>query len=383
VQGIRSSASEKNNVGFLRLLFATLVVIGHAPEMIDGGRVREPLTVVFHTLSLGELSVDGFFLLSGYLITKSMVQTKSLGGYLERRILRIYPAFVVANLLGAFLLAPFVGAHPLHWLPKTLVSMVYLKRASFPGQLVGLPIPDLNGSMWTIPYEFRCYLLIAMLGVAGWLLRRKLILVITAAALVLCVVGTFPWANAKIEALAFSPVIVGLVGSPWQTLRLTTIFLIGACFYLYWDKFAPRLNAKVALACTLGAALLMFNPHTAEFALVTLGAYALFWLAFRANLGPVQKINDRWDISYGVYLYGWPIATAVLWVNRGIEPWLLCAIALPLSLAAGAASWWGVEKWTKDLVRSRSRPSRARESIRSEPAEFGNELKAASDIADV
>jgi peptidoglycan/LPS O-acetylase OafA/YrhL len=101
---------------------------------------------------------------------------------------------------------------------------------------------------------------------------------------------------------------------------------------------------------------LLFAPHLAEMAVTTLGAGALFWLAFKARLGRLQTINDHWDISYGVYLYGWPIAALALWLDRGISPWLLAATTLPLAMLSGAASWWLLERWTKDLLPSRSTP---------------------------
>jgi peptidoglycan/LPS O-acetylase OafA/YrhL len=90
-------------------------------------------------------------------------------------------------------------------------------------------------------------------------------------------------------------------------------------------------------------------PATAEFGITTFGGVALFWLAFRANLGLLQKINDRWDISYGTYLYGWP-ATIFL-INRGphMGPWLLTAAATSISLTLGTLSWVLVEKKAKSL----------------------------------
>ncbi|MET0220344.1 MAG: hypothetical protein ABW213_06795 [Tardiphaga sp.] len=58
-----SSASRSfNNSGVLRLAFATMVVLSHAPELVDGNRSREILTREFHTLSFGEVGVDGFFI---------------------------------------------------------------------------------------------------------------------------------------------------------------------------------------------------------------------------------------------------------------------------------------------------------------------------------
>jgi peptidoglycan/LPS O-acetylase OafA/YrhL len=102
--------SNKNNIGFLRLLFASFVIIGHSPELLDGNRNREPLSMIFHTISLGDLAVDGFFLLSGFLITKSMVNSRSFCRFLERRVFRIYPAFMLALDLGFNLVKRFIGS---------------------------------------------------------------------------------------------------------------------------------------------------------------------------------------------------------------------------------------------------------------------------------
>jgi peptidoglycan/LPS O-acetylase OafA/YrhL len=74
----------------------------------------------------------------------------------------------------------------------------------------------------------------------------------------------------------------------------------------------------------------------------------VFWLALKAELGPLQRINDRWDISYGTYLYGWPAAITILYFDRAISPWALAALALPAAMMLGALSWWGVEKPVKD-----------------------------------
>src|SRR5215468_1030364 len=78
----------------LRLWLAGAVLFSHCFELIDRGRIREPLDRLFHTFSAGDLAVDGFFVLSGYLILQSWTNDPHAGRYLARRALRIYPAFL-------------------------------------------------------------------------------------------------------------------------------------------------------------------------------------------------------------------------------------------------------------------------------------------------
>ena len=351
--------AHRNNVGLLRLVLAAFVIIAHAPEMADNNDLREPLNQLLHAhLSLGDLAVDGFFLLSGYLIAQSMEQARSLRDYLTRRVLRIYPAFVVAYLLSVFVFGPVVGAHPWGYLPQTFGRMILLLPTMYyPGQLAGQRPNFLNGSLWTIAYEFRCYILIGVLGVTGLLARRRLILAIT----VLAVLGALAAAFAQPVVIAWDmrhPQLSIAIGNPWSTLRLTAIFLVGTCFYLYRETVFPALSGRVALACAAAAVALMYRDRfVSEAAMTTLGAAALFWLAFKARLGWLQRINDSYDISYGVYLYGWPAEAGLRWAFPTLGPWAVAPLALVLAAALGAASWWGLERWAKGWGRSRGGPS--------------------------
>jgi peptidoglycan/LPS O-acetylase OafA/YrhL len=110
-------ASRANNFNFLRLLLATLVILSHSPEIVDGNRNREILTQIFHTVSFGELAVDDFFILSGYLIMQSWQRDPRLFDFFKKRILRIYPGFIVASLISAFVFGP-LGAQPHEYFSK-------------------------------------------------------------------------------------------------------------------------------------------------------------------------------------------------------------------------------------------------------------------------
>ena len=231
---------ERNNLGVLRLLLASLVVIGHAPEQIDGDRLREPLFRLVHTVTLGGVAVDAFFVLSGYLIAESAVRAVSISDYFVKRVARIYPAFVVAFLISVFLLGPMVGTRPLDELPRLALRLVALQGPPLQAtQLVGLPYPDLNGSMWTLAYEFRCYVLIAVLQALGLLRRPGVVLSLLALGLALTCVSTLPGTQSQLARLSQSKAIAWTIGDLASSIRLTTIFLAGARLLSLPRRSAP------------------------------------------------------------------------------------------------------------------------------------------------
>jgi peptidoglycan/LPS O-acetylase OafA/YrhL len=99
----------ENNFNFMRLVFALLVILGHSPELVDGNQSREVLMRIFGTMTCGGFAVDGFFLLSGYLIMQSWERQPDGWKFLKKRLLRIYPGFIVASLICAFVVGPLAG----------------------------------------------------------------------------------------------------------------------------------------------------------------------------------------------------------------------------------------------------------------------------------
>jgi peptidoglycan/LPS O-acetylase OafA/YrhL len=349
----RMRQAQGNNIGLLRLVLASLVIISHAPQMIDGDARREPMTMIVHTTaSFGGLAVEGFFLLSGYLITKSMLSTGAVGPYMVRRVLRIWPAYLAAFLISVFCLSPLLGGAPWRHLGRTFAALAVMRAPpTYPGLLKGLPYPVLNGSMWTIAYEFRCYVMVALMFMLGLLRRKWLCLGLAVLLIAGMIAETVPSVAQRLYTiLPFHLTFV--LGDAWQTIRLTAAFAVGMCAYLFWDRVSGWLNGWTVAACAVAMVLLLFVQPLAEAGMITFGAVVLFWLAMVARLGVLQRINDRWDISYGVYLYGWPVATTILYFHRDIGPATLAVTALLVSGACGAASWWGLERWAKNLFPS-------------------------------
>jgi peptidoglycan/LPS O-acetylase OafA/YrhL len=164
-----------NNFDVLRLVAAISVMFSHAFLIAEGTQRHEPLIVLTGNQAiLGLCGVFVFFAISGFLVTQSFEETGDPLQFLAKRALRIFPGLFVALLLSAFVLAPIVS---------TLEPGAYFRRAElyqyvlsnillsqrvhelpgvrFVANSVGL---EINGSMWTLRWEFLMYLMVLVLG---------------------------------------------------------------------------------------------------------------------------------------------------------------------------------------------------------------------------
>jgi peptidoglycan/LPS O-acetylase OafA/YrhL len=272
--------------------------------------------------------------------------------YLNKRIARIYPAFIVASLFCVFVVAPVGGAgigEVIARLPNTFARMLMLELPAMPGTFSGMKTTSLNGSMWTVSYEFRAYLLVLLLGLLGAFRYPSLIVALAAVAmLVFLAVPTESWAALH----AFVPEKIGrLTLEIDRLLRLTSIFLMGAAFYLYRDKI--RYTPSGVAISTIALIACLFFPNLAEPAVATFGAYLIFAFAFMTAGTIFSNINNKNDISYGVYLYAWPIELLIFWFLPH-TPLIVAGIAtFLLACVIGWLSWHLVEKPIMTLVRSK------------------------------
>ncbi|MBQ0936557.1 acyltransferase family protein [Ideonella paludis] len=323
-------AERHNNFNMLRLVFASMVILSHVPDLQDGHRQRELLTQVFGTLSFGELAVDSFFVLSGYLVSKSWMARPVARAYLAARLLRIFPGFAVASLICALVVGPmYGGAEYLEQFNGLRYAWTWITLAppSTPPVFAGTPYPLLNASLWTIRYEFFCYLLVMALGLLLPLQQARvwaaLAVVLVVAFVSLRMGGWTPP----------SPMVENLV-------RCAMVFSAGACFAWFESGWVWS-GTRAAVALLMWLLLMPLNP-LAEVATAWCWGYAILVFA-KQGLGPLA-FHRLPDMSYGTYLYAWPINKILLWHWPDMPLVWGVTLTMALSMAAGALSWRFVER---------------------------------------
>jgi peptidoglycan/LPS O-acetylase OafA/YrhL len=338
----RALESHANN-GFdvLRLVLAAFVVFTHSYFLVFDSPFLDPLYIFSRGhIDFGRIGVNGFFAVSGFLVTRSWLLTGDVRRYFQKRTARIYPAFLVAYaatvLIGVLsskdIQASLSGIHV--W--RTIVSPLFLSTSGITGAFPNNPVGVVDTTFWTLKYEFYCYIALAMLGIAG-LLTRPIVLLLFLTLVIPYVAqcaGYFtpPHWNYGITAL--------LVPSPFHWPRFFSYFFAGSAFYL-WRNVIPK--SKVLVVLALLGTIASFHFGLAEPALITLGTYCLF--AGALSVAAVLRVRGkRVDLSYGVFLFGILIQQLfIAWFSNSLSPLVLFIVAFPIACCVAYLSWRYIE----------------------------------------
>lgn len=326
-----------NGLWALRLVLAITVAVVHAQVIGWQSQPRLGRT------DLGDLAVDGFFVISGFLVTSS-AERLSLSRFAWHRALRILPGYWVSLVVTAFVAAPLLawarGRPPSGVLsgagsaPDFVVANVALMIRQW--TIAGLPGPPLvddamNGSLWTLFYEALCYLAIAALAWAGMIRKGKgghrLLahpLVATTAAVWVCLTAqSLGWLGGRLEYLP----------------RFALLFLLGALGRRYAHRVRYSTVGLVAAVMVLAVGVGVFENYRP----LSGGAFAYLVLWLMVAL-PVT-VQPSIDLSYGLYVYHWPVQ--LLTVETGLRDGgrvVLTVASIAATLVAALASWFLVEQ---------------------------------------
>ncbi|MBF4633034.1 acyltransferase [Agreia pratensis] len=321
-----------NSLNAIRLGLAAAVIVSHSwlvnglglPPMVGG-------------TDAGLVAVAGFFGISGYLVTASRLRSPSLRAYLWRRFLRIYPAFLVVLVITAFVFAPLStlvdGRSTIDWLGagKYVLSnaALFVRQLGVPNTLSNNPYPFVwNLPLWTLFYEAICYLLIGLIvSAAAGRLRGPIVGVLLG-------LTTFVSLGFKLAP--------GFIAAPVfeSAASLASFFLAGSLIHLYRHAIPSSvlLGAAAVLLAVVFAVLGVFSPLAA---LPT--AYVLLYLS--GVMTPLNAIGRRNDISYGMYIYGFPVQQGLVLFLGGVTlpMWAFAVLAVVFTVPFAWASWLAIE----------------------------------------
>lgn len=322
-----------NNFDAIRLLGAVLVLVGHAFPL--HGVPGNP--VVWG----GLIQVAGlvfFFSISGYLIARSWHLDPQLLRYLQKRALRIFPALAVVTLLSMFVLGPLLSRvslheyltnpHLWHYLKNVILSPVY----PLPGVFESTPIPNtVNASLWSLPAEFACYLVVPLVALLPTKARSATYLAVGIAA---------GMAARIMREDGFRLVFYGTDVA--QAVSIWPFFMVGAAIALAPTRLPLRLDFGL-IALMAGSLLASILPAQASYVWWIVLPYSVIALGCARTPG-ICRAGRFGDLSYGLYLYAFPIQQMLIVVFPHMRFATSVLAALALSLTLAFASWHLVEK---------------------------------------
>lgn len=287
------------NINCLRVLSAILVLVCHSYAITQNKE-----DVLYHLsggqCNLGGFAVAIFFFLSGLYVTKSLYKVKNLFGFFKKRCVRLFPQLWI-TIIASIVLGAFVTKLPvMEYLTNTetylyLLNGLLIPVHNLPGVFDNQIYETVNGPLWTMPVEFVAYLALAFTFViAQWLNKNKQVqmqkylhIVSYAVLLVLFLV-----VNLFIQRDGFLSTVI----------RPVIFFYTGTLYCDYSEKII--LNWKMAI---IVLALMVLLSWGGLFNLALILGLPYLIVVFCLATKQIKRLGELFDVSYEMYLVGWPI----------------------------------------------------------------------------
>ena len=328
----------KNNFDFLRLIFASFVIITHSYPLSGNKECDLICQLTFGQVSFSYIGVKGFFVISGYLIFQSLQRSENIFDYFWKRLLRLFPALIVVLFLTV-ILTPFVyqGDTPFFY-NKSLLTYIpnnlslYRTQYIIDGVFENNPYKsEINGSLWTIPYEFTMYILLSFFII----FRKKKIaiqILLLISFLLLLTANIFYFDKLK---------HYGFILSGGNLLDFGYFFIAGSLLAAINIEKINRKRELLILISILVVASIYFKFYFYSKYLTLPILFIIFGLnpiPFIYNIG--EKIGD---LSYGIYIYGFPVQQTLMYYFK-FNYLELMVYSLIFSYILAYFSWHLIEK---------------------------------------
>ncbi len=329
-----SNPDHRNSFDFLRFAAATLVLFSHS-YALSGRNAEEPIVRLTGFETGGGVAVAIFFIISGYLVSGSYLNSKNWLHFFWKRALRLFPALTVTVLLAMFVLGPLFTnidlrdyfRSPLTW--NYLKNIILYPHYGLPGLFASNPYPNaVNGSLWTLPVEFAMYLLVFAFGLTRFLSTRFILYIVLV--FVLCYVKATE--ISKYVLLGIIPLI--------HFFKLGAYFFAGSAMYLFKRKISLRNDVFFCLIVLVAASFhTPYGPIVLQLAL----PYLVIHFAY-IKIGRLHNFGRFGDFSYGIYVFAFPVQQIIMnSYGSGIGIPAFIAMSFCITLILAILSWHFVE----------------------------------------
>lgn len=322
---------QNNNLDLFRLIAAGMVIYGHAFALAPGAGHQD---LIGRTLGFdysGSLAVKIFFFLSGIVVTNSLMEKGDPLRFAVARFFRIWPAFLLTIVTSALLIGPSLTDLSLPEYLRHPETHSYIRnnavmdiRFNLPGVFQHTPYKHaVNGSIWSIPIEIGAYIMLLGLFMTG-LLKHK------------------PLALAIFCLIILDPLVGNTLLFTW--LKEPELRLLAPCFAFGAVLSLFKRELEINVGVVTGTWLLYYLFRHGSYNFYFFYA-ALFLSIIHLSTTPaVMRLRPKADISYGVYLWGFPVQQIMASHFAEYGPTVNQLLSLPTSILLGLLSWHMVEK---------------------------------------
>ena len=329
---------KQNNFDFLRFYFAFIVVIGHLIELSKVADFQK-FSPYFDTA----ISVNGFFCISGFLITRSYINSVSLKTYFAKRAARLLPAylfvvvfcFVILSIISTFSFSEyFTNQLTYKYLASNLVFLNFIEPC-LPGVFLtnGVEYP-VNGSLWTLKVEVSFYLILPLVILLIKKIKHKYFVLIGIYLLSVIYQQLFTWL-----AGVYNNYTLRMLSH--QLPAFLSYFVCGITLHYYFDFFI-RNKFKIFIFGLISIII----EHKLGLQIVTPIALSVIIFTFAYSFKVLNSFAKYGDISYGIYIYHFPIINLAIYFGLFVKfnPYVITLIIISIVLFISTLSWHFIEK---------------------------------------
>lgn len=325
--------SNKNCFDFLRFFFAANILLAHLSELSQNKSLE-----FLYNFSNSSIGVQGFFIISGFLVTKSYTNTLSIKKYFIKRIKRILPAYILVLLLSVLILA-FFSTNNLYQYYTDSNTYKYFGWNSFFLNFIHPCLPGLfennlncsvNGSLWTLKVEEGFYVILPFIFFAIRKSQKPIIILSTIYVL----------------SLLYWFLMMDYFNKPVLARQLPgylSYFVVGIFLFLNFELLQQKKTMFFISAILLLSVSIFLDFPLNLFYPLALGVIIII-AAY--NISFFNGFGKYGDFTYGLYIYHYPIIQLFRQYNlfENYNPILMGLLVILITLFFAVFSWFFIEK---------------------------------------